>query len=112
MEEYFTLGIFVHYYGHALSLAFQDTMTQIEPLRNALGTIQALYNFLEASLIPHALFVNTEVKGEGLRLTLKSLSVTRWSCRWEAVKAVYGQMKRIVKVVLALLSDKDPKNLL
>ena len=73
------------------------------------GTIQALYNFLEASLILHALFVSTEVKGEGLRLTLKSLSVTRWSCRWETVKTVYGQMKRIVKAVLALLSDKDPK---
>ena len=31
------------------------------------------------------------------------------SCRWEAVKAVYGQMERIVKALLTLSSDKDPK---
>ena len=80
-------------------------MTQIEPLRNALGTIQALYNFLEASPKRHALFSDTEVQGEDLKLTLKSWSATRWSCRWEAVKAVYGKMERIV----TLSSDKDPK---
>ena len=70
-------------------------MTQIdhEPLRNALGTIQALYNFLEASPKRPALFTDTEVQDEDLKLMLKSLSTTRWSCRWEDVKAVYGQMK-------------------
>ena len=88
---------------------FTDSMTQIEPLRNALGTIQALYNFLEASPKRHALFSDTEVQGDDLKLTLKSLSVTRWSCRWEAVRAVYGQMERIVKALLTLSSDKDPK---
>ena len=42
MEECSPLGIYVHCYGHVLNLALQDTMTQTEPLRNALGTIQAL----------------------------------------------------------------------
>ena len=109
MEECSPFGICVHCYGHVLSFALQDTMTQNEPLRNALGTIQALYNFLEASPKRHALFSDTEVQGEDLKLTLKSLSTTRWSCRWEAVKAVYGQMERIVKALLTLSSDKDPK---
>ena len=109
MEECSPLGIYVHCYGHVLNLALQDTLTQIEPLRNTLGTIQALYNFLEASPKRHALFSDTEVQGEDLKLTLKSLSATRWSCRWEAVKAVYGQMERIVKALLTLSSDKDPK---
>ena len=49
MEECSPLGIYVHCYGHVLNLALQDTMTQIEPLQNALGTIQGLYNFLEAT---------------------------------------------------------------
>ena len=85
-------------------------MTQIEPLRSyALRTIQALYNFLESSPKRHALFSDTEVQGEDLKLTLKSLSATRWSSRWEAVKAVYGQMERIVIALLTLSSDKDPK---
>ena len=109
MKECSPFGIYVHCYGHVLNLALQDTMTQTEPLRNALGTIQALHNFLEASPKRHALFRDTEVQGEDLKLTLKSLSTTRWSCRWEAVKAVYGQMERIVKALLTLSSDKDPK---
>ena len=109
MEECSPLGIYVHCYGHVLNLALQDTMTQIEPLRNALGTIQALYNFLEASPKRHALFSDTEVQGEDLKLTLKSLSTTRWSYRWEAAKAVHGQMERIVKALLTLSSDKDLK---
>lgn len=109
MKECSPFGIYVHCYGHVLNLALQDTMTQTEPLRNALGTIQALHNFLEASPKRHALFSDTEVQGEDLKLTLKSLSTTRWSCRWEAVKAVYGQMERIVKALLTLSSDKDPK---
>ena len=69
----------------------------------------ALYNFLEASPERHALFSDTEVQGKDLKLTLKSLSTTRWSCRWEAFKAVYGQMERFVKALLTLSSDKDPK---
>ena len=64
MEECSPFGIYVHCYGHVLNLALQDTMTQTEPLRNALGTIQALYNFLEASPKRHALFSDTEVQGE------------------------------------------------
>ncbi|XP_068685080.1 zinc finger MYM-type protein 1-like [Montipora capricornis] len=81
MEECSPLSIYAHCYGHVLNLALQDTMTQIETLRNALGIIQALYNFLEASPNRHAPFTDTEVQGEDLKLTLKSLSATRWSCR-------------------------------
>jgi len=40
------------------------TVTQIEPLRNTLGIIKALYNFLEASPKRHSLLSVTEVQGE------------------------------------------------
>jgi len=50
-------------------------MTQIEPLRNVLDSIQAQHNVLEESLKWHALFGDTDVEGEGLKMTLKSLSV-------------------------------------
>ena len=49
---------------------------------------QALYNFLEASPKRHAIFEGfgkDEGKSEPLLSTLKSESVTRWSCHWEAV---------------------------
>ena len=84
-------------------------MTEVEPLRNALGNIQAIHNFIEGSPKRHALFSDIESEEENYKQTLKSLSVTRWSCRWEAVKAVYNQMERIVKTLLKLSSDKDPK---
>ena len=60
MKECSPLGIYVHCYGHLLNLALQDTMTEIETLRNALGTIQSLYNFLHGSTKRHALFKNSK----------------------------------------------------
>lgn len=44
-------------------------MTQIERLRNTLGIIKALYNFLEASPKRHSLLSVTEVQGEDLAET-------------------------------------------
>jgi Flp pilus assembly CpaE family ATPase len=34
----------------------EDTMSDVESLRNALGTLQILYNFPQASPKPHAVF--------------------------------------------------------
>ena len=109
MKECSPLAIYVHCYGHLLNLALQDTLTTVEPLRNTLGTIQSLYNFLEASPKRHALFRDIATEEGNLVKTLKSQSVTRWSCRWEAVKAVDQQLERIVKALLVLNTDKDVK---
>lgn len=84
-------------------------MEEVAPLRNALGTIQGLYNFLEASTKRHAICSDMNVEQDHLRLTLKSLSVTSWSCRWESFKAVIVQQERIVKTLLKLLVDKNAK---
>ena len=62
MKECSPLAIYVHCYGHFLNLALQDTLTTVEPLRNTLGTIQSLYNFLEASPKRHALFRDIETE--------------------------------------------------
>ena len=70
MKESSPLGIYVHCYGHLLNLALQDTMTEIETLRNALRTIQSFYNFLHGSTKRHALFKDIEVHEEDVALTL------------------------------------------
>jgi hypothetical protein len=44
-----------------------------------------------------------------LVLTLKSLSETRWSCRWETLNAITEQMRKINKALLILAKDKDTK---
>ena len=41
--------------------------------------------------------------------TLKSQGVTRWSCRYEAVKSVIEQLPHIVETLLCLSDDRDPK---
>ena len=43
MRECSPLALFVHCNAHSPNRALQDTMTSIEPIRNALGTIQTLY---------------------------------------------------------------------
>ena len=44
------------------------------------------------------------VEVDHINLTLKSLSATRWSCHWEAVRAVVEQITRI-----SCSDDRDPK---
>ena len=72
MKECSPVAIYTHCYGHLLNLALQDTLTTVEPLRNTLGTIQSLYNFLEASPKRHALFGDIETEEGKLVKTLKS----------------------------------------
>ena len=112
MKDCSPLAIYVHCYSHFLNSALQDTMTTVEPLRNTLGTIQSLHNFLEASPKRHALSGDIETEECSLLTTLKSQSVKRWSCRWEAVKAVDQQLERILKALLVLSTDRDAKNML
>ncbi|XP_028406786.1 zinc finger MYM-type protein 1-like [Dendronephthya gigantea] len=110
MKECCPRAVYVHCYAHVLNLALQDTMSEIEPLRNSLGTLQGLYNFLEASPKRHAVFSSVKVDGNFIKnLTLKSMSQTRWSCRWEAVKAIYEQIRKVIKALLILSEDKDTK---
>ena len=48
-------------------------------------------------------------KVDHVNLTLKSLSATRWLCRWEAVRAVVEQITRIVQALITCSDDRDPK---
>ena len=74
MKECSLRGVYVHCYAHILNLALQDTMSDVEPLRNALGTLQSLYNFLEGSPKRHAVFNSVKVDDDHLLRTLKPLS--------------------------------------
>ena len=41
--------------------------------------------------------------------TLKNLSATRWSADWESIKAVSKEITRIIKCLIVLRKDGDPK---
>ena len=111
LQEDCPLALYVHCYGHRLNLAIQSSLTGVLPLKNSLGVIQSLYNFIEASPKRHSIFCDTEVSNNNNSFvrTLKSQGVTRWACHWESVKAVYEELTRIVTCLLTLYEDKDPK---
>ena len=72
-------------------------------------TLQSLYNLIDAIPKRHSIFKNIQVEEEHSDLTLKSMSVTRWLCCWQAVKAVIEKMPRIIRALLSLSSDCDVK---
>ena len=53
------------------------------------------------------MFAEFQGDNTNLRLSLKSQSITRWSCRWEAVRAVYQQIEWIVGCLLEMSQAKD-----
>ena len=57
----------------------------------------------------YAFFKDIKVHEEDVTLTLTSLSTTRWSCRWAAVRAVLEQVPRIMEALVTLSKDRDPK---
>ena len=104
------LAVYIHCYGHLLNLAVKDCLSSLPLLRNTLGTIQSLYDFLEASPKRHAMFINAESSSESSFVrTLKSLSVTRWSAHYESVKAVDEEFGRIVKCLWQIVEECDAK---
>ena len=84
-------AMYVHCYSHRLNLALKDTLQGNTVLRNTLGVVQSLYNFFNT---PKRLAILKDVEGDMVEkfITLKQFSETRWSCRWESVKAVIGQL--------------------
>ncbi|QQP57420.1 Uncharacterized protein FKW44_002402 [Caligus rogercresseyi] len=111
IQEVSPKAIYVHCYGHRLNLALQDTLEKNTVIRNALGVIQSIHNFFNSPKRENVLR-SVEMPAD-LEATpyikLKSLSETRWSCRWEAVKAIDQQPERIIIALLKLSNNKDAK---
>ena len=99
-------AIYVHCCGHVLNLAFVDTTKEITLIRNTLGTISQLHNFIDGSAKRHAVFENLQKEAGYKTLTLKSLSDTRWSCRAEAFRAVKKRLEEIMNT-LEEIADSD-----
>eukprot|EP00795_Rhopilema_esculentum_P014860 gene14860-5984_t len=87
MKEHSPKAIYVHCYGHLLNLALENALTELEPLRTHLSI---------------------QLEESGHRRTLKSLSATRGSCRWSAVKATTEQIPVILKALLIFTDNSDP----
>ena len=60
MKECSPLGIYVHCYGHLLNLALQDTMTEIETLRNV--SVQSRVFTISYTGVPSAMRYSRTLK--------------------------------------------------
>ena len=68
--------------------------------RNCLGTVQELYNFVEASPKRHALFQETQKQRSEKPLVLKSQSKTRWACHKAASSTLKSRLPAILQTLL------------
>ena len=103
-------GIYIHCHCHLLSLSLQNSCSKLTCIRNVLGTVNSIYNFIEASPKRHAIFVeNQKLLIEGHRhRTIKLLSGTRWASRINAVKSILENFKAIIST-LEHLSQESGK---
>ena len=98
----------VYCYCHRLNLVVIDTCSRNITTRNFFGLVETLYTFIEGSIKRHRLFqeVQKRLHGydgsqaqneseiesgnihNGKTKTLKSLSITRWSTRYDNLDAI------------------------
>ena len=103
------LSFYVHCYAHVLNLCIVDACSSVAVIRNAFGVMSSLHNLLEASAKRHAIFEKfKDTNFAGGSETLKSLSDTRWSCRFEAIRAISDNFDAITKA-LEELAENDQK---
>ena len=111
LKEVAPLCVYVHCYAHRLNLAVKDLLSSIQLLRNVLGTVQEIYNFLEGSPKRSEIFKTADIDEEDNVnvTTLKNQGATRWAAKGDSVIAVSKELKRVVKVLDCLTRDKDAK---
>ena len=106
MKEISPKSVYIHCHAHLLNLAVKDTLSKVKILKDTLGTVQSLYNFIEASPKRHAVYMGVEKEDDSRFVrVLKSLSVTRWACHHEAVKAISEEFERIILCLDLIMTD-------
>ncbi|CAB4059373.1 RAB35 [Lepeophtheirus salmonis] len=110
-KEAAPLCVYIHCYAHVLNLVAKDLLSDITLLRNTMGTVQILYNFIEGSPKRSAIYKSVKITSKDEEhakvMTLKNQSATRWSLRYDAVHAVSLGMVRIMKTLIIMRKDKD-----
>ena len=91
MKEISPLSVYIHCHGHLLNLAVKDTLSCVKILKDSIGTVQSLYNFIEASPKRQAIYENNAESG--FIRVLKSQSVT--ICGVELLNVILIQTSKL-----------------
>lgn len=76
-------AIYVHCLCHRLNLSLQSACSETTEVRNCLGTVNSLYNFVNGSAKRKDIFQNSQLQKHGI--TLKRHAETRWGSRKNSV---------------------------
>ena len=111
VQEVESRAIYIHCHAHQLNLALQNACCAVRDIRNVLGAVSSLYNFLEGSAKRHAKLAEAQQSAAASSsnhptVTLKRLCETRWSSRYRSVHAVFSNYSAILET-LTFISEKD-----
>nr|XP_042909731.1 uncharacterized protein LOC122271681 [Parasteatoda tepidariorum] len=91
--------------AHSLKLVGEEYVKVVTKIVNFFGVVQKIYVFFSTSTYRWEL-LNRETK---LKFTLKGLSQTRWSCHYDAVKALRNNYDDIMKIFESFIENEDEK---
>jgi hypothetical protein len=103
-------ALYIHCCAHNLNLVLIDSVQSCTRAISFFGTLETLYTFLSGSLPRlHLLQEEQEKQMNGVILTLKRLSDTRWASHKRAVEAVHKSIPCIIDT-LQKITDGDIPN--
>ena len=96
--------MYIHCLCHRLNLSLQTACAEILEVRNCLGTVNSLFNFINGSAKRLQIFRNTQSGTNGT--TLKQHCETRWSSRKNSIKSL-AQNYEFVLETLHFIQETD-----
>ncbi|CAF1670257.1 unnamed protein product, partial [Didymodactylos carnosus] len=92
-------ALYVHCNGHVRNLCLVDVSEAVVDVRNCFGVVKSLYNFIEASPKRHQVFKDLQKECGVVPVSLKELCDTRWTCRYESLKAISSRFSEILSTL-------------
>lgn len=103
-------ALYVHCSAHSLNLAVSNAC-EITGIRNCLGTIKTLYDFLNTPKRQYVLSsAIEEMETSSKREKIKQLCATRWMERYDSVTAVVELFEPIVETLQKISEWKDKES--
>ena len=97
--------------GHSLNLVGVNAVDSCEAASDFFGFLQSLYNFCASSTHRWQIICSDLVGGAGKdrKVTIKSLSGTRWSAKAISTKVLHSNYNHILETLESIILDKDEK---
>ena len=102
-------AIYIPCCAHSLNLVGQCAVDCCIPATSFFGFVQKLYVFFSSSTKRWKVLTDLLAEGNERGLTVKSLSETRWSARYDAITALMSGYDKIYEALVTLASDDSQK---